>query len=646
MYDLWSFLLQTLTASGAAMLVLVVKALFRDKLSPRWQFAVWSVLGLTLLVPAGIGGRYALINWPYWVETAKSALTGEYGTLTRVDAPVPLPSLSVSGTTVEWLYAIYVAGVALLLARYLLSYVRLRLLLRHGTPTENSQIREVAQRYGLPVCPAVEVEGLSSAFVCGVLRPVLVLPADARVDDKVILHELLHLKHRDILWGLVVCLFRCLHWCNPLLWACADLAGNDLEALCDQRVLERLEGEDRREYGRILLSMADERYARTPGTSSMANGGKNIRRRIEAIVRFKLYPAGMSLVSVCVILVLAAPLLVGVRSEAVEVHRTFSVSFDKTAALASARTVRCTTYAGAFDTYAKAVLDRNLLYRAMCAPLDEQNELATEYRQVKAWSSGTWEPPGLPWLNTQSGYLIYNLTPAGEDAYEGLLVLELDEKPPLGEGGVALVRQPLRAELQGDRWVVLPQGDFWATPSYNVGLYTFPCEALPAWNYEASTGDFTLQMRRQTLSYVDSFVQSSNMFWSTSTYDTTPRPGGSFTTRYGEELRAFYTGEETDKERYTHIAASSCPIWDGLGRPALHNPGLVNGGGNSTAGDSWGGRDLDADDWTDHIFLSGGGSDSHEEFEHPESYALNFYLNGSLVAELTLLPVEGGAIYD
>ena len=38
----------------------------------------------------------------------------------------------------------------------------------------------------------------------------------------------------------------------------------------------------------------------SPGTSSMANGGRNIRRRIEAIARFKKYPAGMALASVCV----------------------------------------------------------------------------------------------------------------------------------------------------------------------------------------------------------------------------------------------------------------------------------------------------------------------------------------------------------
>ena len=168
----------------------------------------------------------------------------------------------------------------------------------------------------------------------------LVLPAGEETDEKVLLHELLHLKHHDAAWGLLICLLRCVHWCNPLLWRCADLAGNDLESLCDQRALERLEGEDRRDYGRILLSMANEQYARAPGTSSMANGGRNIRRRIEAIARFKRYPAGMALVSVCVTLVLAGPCLMGARAQSVYTgeHGALPQRLRPCAAMASART--------------------------------------------------------------------------------------------------------------------------------------------------------------------------------------------------------------------------------------------------------------------------------------------------------------------
>lgn len=65
MFDIWGFLFQTLTVSGVAVLLLVIKALFKDKLPPKWHFAVWGVLGIMLLIPAGYNGRYTLFHSQY-----------------------------------------------------------------------------------------------------------------------------------------------------------------------------------------------------------------------------------------------------------------------------------------------------------------------------------------------------------------------------------------------------------------------------------------------------------------------------------------------------------------------------------------------------------------------------------------------------
>lgn len=649
MSDLWSFLLQTLTASGAAALLLAVKALFRDKLPPRWQFASWGILALVLLLPAGLGGRYTLVNWPLFVETWKSAATGDFGTLTQVTVPLPLLPLSRPAGFFDWLFALYAAGVIFFLARYAIAYIRLRSILRKGRPADRPQLQSVAERYGLPVCRAVEVPGLPSAFVCGILRPVLALPAGVETDEKVLLHELLHLKHRDVLWGMVICIFRCIHWCNPLLWYCADLAGNDLESLCDQRVLERLEGEDRRDYGRILLSMADDKYAHTPGTSSVANGGENIRRRIEAIVRFKKYPKGMSLVSVCIALVLAVPLLAGQRASAAQVQyrrRNRSDDVGCSAAMAAARTLRCTTYAGAFDAYAKSVLDANILYRAMCAPLSEQNALAWSLKCAAGGSRNgacTWEDlPLYQRVNVQSGYQIYNLRPGENGAWEGLLVVELYESPDGKELSYPnhcwLAAQAVRVEEQAGRWVALPQEDFWTVES-KWDFLNRNDDALPAAQvYEAQAGDFVVQLRRQSCSQVDSYVTNQNVFFSSASFDSTPQPDGEFSTQYGQELYAIYTGAPADKSRYTHIASSSFPLWAGDERPAMRNPGMREGGGGSTDGSNWGGCSLETG-WESPVFLSGGGASGGGYL--PDSYAVDLYLNGGLAAQLTLLPVEG-----
>lgn len=657
MTDFWSFLLQTLTASGVAVLLLCVKALFRDKLSPRWQFGVWGILALILLLPAGLGGRHVLLNWPLWVEALKSALTGQFGTLTRVYAPIPLPPAAPPENLFGWLYWVYVLGAAVLLVlRYAASYVRLRLALRRGRPAQNGQVRAVAAWYGLPACPAVEVDGLSTAFICGLFRPMLVLPAGVETDDKVILHELLHLKHKDVAWGWLIALFRCLHWCNPLLWYCADRAGNDLESLCDQRVLERLEGEERRDYGRILLSMADEKYARTPGTSSAANGGKNIARRIQAIARFKRYPAGMALASACVALVLAAPLMVGVRADGdcPAVGGTDII-------MAYGRTTPCTTLAGAFDTYAKAVLTQHFGYRAMCAPLSEQNALAEQGWRLRP---ADWRWPEAGWkdlVDRSNGYDIYDLAPAGEDAYEGLLVFTL-HSPPNGEEWSGLTHerwlavQWLRAELEGERWVVIPQETIRAVPgdqrtSGNLGL--------PAKVYEAKYGDFTLRIQVQTTASINTVVPSSNgtaiQFsdgtWGSPSVDYVPRPRAEFDrTGWAQMLYAVYTGGPENRKNHTAIEVRAAPVTGGEA-PVFdqfsgdRKAGVGVSSTNDSWGSNWGSRDL-TEEWDDWIFLTGGGGGmdwgADGAFQFPDRYAVELRLNGAEAQVLTLLPVEGG----
>lgn len=662
MTDLWSFLLQTLTAAGAAAFLLVVKYLFRDKLSPRWQFGIWGLLALVLLHPAGQGGRYVLLNWPLWLETLKAALTGDYS-LIRVIAPIPLPApLGGPQTPLDVLYFVYVTGVVVLLAWYALTYLRLRLALRRGNPADDAQLRRVAAQYDLPLCRAVEVEGLPSAFVCGVVRPVLALPAGQAVDDKVILHELLHLKYHDAAWGLLICLFRCLHWCNPLLWYCADRAGNDAEALCDQRVLERLEGEDRRDYGRILLSMASGKYARAPGTSSMANGGRNIRERIEAIARFKRYPAGMALASVCVALVLLFPLVLGQGQTLAKANSLgHSGELEFHTAMASARLTPCTTAAGALDTYGKAVIEQNGIYRALCAPIDQQADLAAQMESFAHgpdnWVHEHWES-GLPGYPDQAaGYFLYNLTET-DSGHTAVVVFPLQlayldgpDAPPVREseeGHAYTAWQAVRAERQGDRWVVLPQGDFHLAElqqAYDdgVSLLTWGDPALPAAvTYAADVDGLRLEIVYQTIHTVDNTVETSNSmswFFGTSTsFDTTPKPNALFDS--ARESYDFIGTETVPGAADLVNRYAAAPVWaDGSG-PSLE---FGSGQGSSSDGTFWGNaRDSGS-------LQSGGGSglggDPNEAPVWPDHYRMVLsYVDGREEQTVELRPVEGGDV--
>ena len=269
MSNIWGFLLQTLSVTFVALVLRIVKITFEEQLSPRWQYGVWSVLALRALLPMPVGrdGIVEIVLWLEMLKTWTEKLLIQSSAYTDVYRPITvnhvLPVVAGKPVTVtDWLFVVYVVGVAVVALWYLLQYARLRLLLRHGDAPDfdtEAQLIRVRKRYDLPKCPAVMVEGIASPFVCGVVKPVLVMPKGEYFDDKVILHELLHLRHHDGAQSVFWCALRCLHWCNPFMKNIFNTIGNDMEALCDQRVLELLDGAERRDYGVILLTMANDR---------------------------------------------------------------------------------------------------------------------------------------------------------------------------------------------------------------------------------------------------------------------------------------------------------------------------------------------------------------------------------------------------
>ena len=518
MGNIWEFLLQTLTVSLTAAVLLIVKYLLADKLSPRWQYGIWGLLALRALIPAGMT-RQVLLPLPAWVDMCKTAaergLASAYaGPWDAMDAKsvLPWPSGAPESVT-DWLFVAYALVAAAYLLWKLAAYIRLRLALRRGAPASeavSAQIASVCEKYGLRASRAVEVEGLPTAFACGVFRPVLAVPKGG-VDDKVLLHELLHLKYFDAAQGIFWCLIRALHWCNPFMHYVLDRVGNDLESLCDQRVLERLEGEERREYGGILLGMANAKYARAPGTSSISNGGKNISRRIAAIVRFKLYPRGMALASVCIAIVLATPLLLGTASaDTGHMHPGPQRELDRSFAVA--RTTRCRTPAAALDTYAKGLLYDNGVFLTAASPFEKHEELYEGMRASRAegWVAYHYEAiPEQYSIETGSGYLINNLV-STENGCEAELVLTVSYVADLENGGwlkdadgdtlTGLYVIPVRA-YEAEGWVVEETGErqFIADDAIvydSVSLARWGNDVLP-WrdtvSVERETGTVTLR---------------------------------------------------------------------------------------------------------------------------------------------------------
>ena len=538
----------------------------------------------------------------------------------------------------DWLFIAYAAGVLLTLAWYALRYARLRSLLRRGSAAgaeAQAAVAAAAGKYGLQPCLAVAVPGLKTAFVCGVFRPVLAVPAEGAPDEKVILHELLHLKHRDALQNVFWCFLRALHWCDPFMQYVFDRVGNDMESLCDQRVLERLEGEERREYGGILLEMASRAYARAPGTSSISNGAKNIARRIEAIARFKLYPRGMALIAACTAVTLCAALLTGAAAD----HSDRRLQAPRNegelvAALSASRLNRCTTLAGALDTYAKALLCGRGVYFAMSTPLSEQERWFQEMREYGASPysldhSGTEPFRSVENANDTENVIYFNLRETGDGRYQCCIRLVYSGWLTDGE--------------RRERYVLIPV-EVWREDGFYVVRETGGREVIDA---EDWSGCERPMLVRGSAECAGGTVEAS-IYTTYSTYSTLrgredADPQAEFTQWWRNYEISYERGSRVfDGAEAQNAAIQYRPLWDdediaavsweGVDAPSLYP---ASGGGDSGGFCS---AVFSPDEEGMELFSGGGtgGSEAEGPVECPAALAVRLFVNGNVVDELVL----------
>lgn len=658
MTNIWGFWVQTMSVSFIAGIVLLLKYIMKDKLSPRWQYGVWSVLLASVLIPVHMS-RYIFPQLYIWIETGKAIVEKKLtSNFTSVYEPIRVNSIfpfwkGIPKSITDWLMIIYIIGILFMLLRYIIAYFRLFLLLKQGEPASHSvqvQFDDVCETYHMKPCNIIAVEGIGSAFVCGIIHPILVIPKGYSVDNLILLHELLHLKYKDILQNIVWCMVRVLHWCNPFLQYVCNQIENDMESLCDQRVLECLEGEERRQYGTILLNMANDTYAHIPGTSSISNGGKNISRRIEAIVRFKKYPKGMALVSVCIILVLFSLLGSGntYTYRAMDYQPGPFRELEK--AMAMARLNRCTTIAGALDTYAKGLMLENGIYIATASSLSMHDELESKmYHNSKqeGWAACYLDSgEELEDAIVNSGYHILNLTKVSEECYHAYIAISII---PDGEdyyagqslGHTVLIPVEITKE---DAWVVRENGVRTLYETYlDMAIYEsdFPAQKH-YYGYSEKAGEITGILR--TVATVNNTISTNNIFGTNTDFDETPKTDAEFAKIEANTKMEYTVHSRVQNQPKQCITVITYPLKSEDDTPVFPEtvPYGINSVGSSTDGYEWESKGI-SENYNGIVHLyTNAIYDSLEEMDdmkQPYAHAVQIYWDFAFVDELIIREV-------
>jgi beta-lactamase regulating signal transducer with metallopeptidase domain len=168
------------------------------------------------------------------------------------------------------LLGVYAAGVLLVFAWQLIGRAYAHRLRRRAGRIEHGRARRELERLkaALGIRGAVDLlasDLISIPFSTGYFRPVIVLPQvtsswPASVLESVLIHELAHIKRKDILTRIAAQICCCLHWVNPLAWYGLGRIMMEQEIACDNLVLDR--GTKASDYARSLLALSEVRRGR------------------------------------------------------------------------------------------------------------------------------------------------------------------------------------------------------------------------------------------------------------------------------------------------------------------------------------------------------------------------------------------------
>jgi beta-lactamase regulating signal transducer with metallopeptidase domain/tetratricopeptide (TPR) repeat protein len=251
-----------------------------------------------------------------------------------VRAPAP-PPVFTRENAAAWLALAFVLVSCLLLLRLSFGLYAAARAARRAIPAEDARLERVldGSRRRLRIARPVQLtlaEGLGIPVVTGLLRPTLVLPAEAAEWPEerlqaVMLHEVAHVRRGDAGSLMLARLITATLWFHPFAWTLMRQMRRECERACDDVVLAS--GFRASDYADHLLSIARAAAGRRiPGLTLAFARTSSLEGRLLSVLRGDLRrgPAsarvrwGVTLAALLLVLPLSAVKVVGMVTDATE----------------------------------------------------------------------------------------------------------------------------------------------------------------------------------------------------------------------------------------------------------------------------------------------------------------------------------------
>jgi len=293
--------------SITAMGILLVKKLFNQKLSAKFHYCIWFLLIARLVIPFALSSPINMFNLipqtqlennfnnaNIWNSTGQGPQNIVVNTDTVESESVfkglgfNLNTAALIWFTVFIMISLYICFVNLMLT----------LKLRKLKTCQRQDISDLLNRCKLELKIESTViilynNQLKSPMLCGYIHPKILINSeiiDRLSHDElryVFLHELSHLKRKDLVVSLVEMIIQSLYWFNPIILYSINQMKKDCEIACDASVLSILNAEENKKYGQTIISMLKFLSEASMVHGTLGFASKFNIKRITMITRFK-----------------------------------------------------------------------------------------------------------------------------------------------------------------------------------------------------------------------------------------------------------------------------------------------------------------------------------------------------------------------
>lgn len=311
----------SIMASILVGLILCIKVLLKKQLTPRWQYALWLILLVRLLLPWSPNSSFSMysmfsqgyeyLRYPMQEnlkvqtlneineqKTSSFYLKGEnevkkVGTFQDTDKATW--SLSID----EVLLYVWLLGVLCLSFFILIVNKRLYVYLQKQSVIKDDRVLRIFESCKETMSIKRNISLLltskvSSPTLFGYIRPRILLCERhiEQLDDNqlrfIFYHELAHFKRKDVGVNWLMYSLLVLHWFNPILWYAYYVMREDQEIACDALALTFIGHKEKLAYGHTIITLLEyySNYKKTPTLANFSGNKYALKRRIGMIKKF------------------------------------------------------------------------------------------------------------------------------------------------------------------------------------------------------------------------------------------------------------------------------------------------------------------------------------------------------------------------